>query len=229
MKSYSDYASLCARLGLTLSLPLLCQSAVAANIGAGDLIVSEVLANPAAVSDTQGEWLEIYNASQSNLDINGLVLRDNGSNQHTISAATPLLIGAGEYFVLGRSENQATNGNYQPDYVYSNFTLSNSNDAIVLEWLGESIFSLDYTAANSFGTAGVSMTLEGTLPAQISAASYGATAPEYTFGAGDRGTPGTGNIVGNAVSEVPLPAAGLLFSTALGMMAGIKRRAKPAY
>jgi hypothetical protein len=215
---------LSARVGLALSLSLLSCTLGAAPISPGDIIVSEVLANPTAVSDSAGEWFELYNTSAVNIDLNGLVLRDSGSNIHTIANSAPLLIAPGAYRVLGRNGDSAANGGYQPDYVYSNFSLSNSSDDIIIESNSIEIFRLSYSSADNFAQAGVSMALSE-IPAVISAADYQASGPNIVFGDGDRGSPGTGSLENsNAVSEVPLPAGGLLFCSSLGLLAGIKRR-----
>ena len=86
--------------GLLVTLSALSLGAGATAISPGDLVVSELLANPAAVADSNGEWLELYNASQSAIDINGLVLRDYGSNSHTVNAAMPLVLLPGDASVL---------------------------------------------------------------------------------------------------------------------------------
>jgi hypothetical protein len=221
------FNSLVARITLAFALPA---SGVlgAAQLNPGDLVVSELLANPAAVSDTVGEWLELYNATATSLDINGLVLRDNGSNSHTIAAPTALLIDPGAYLVLGRNGDSAANGGYIPDYVYQDFTLSNGSDSIVLEWNQQTIFELSYTSTDGFGESGVSMQLNS-LEEMITASSYSPAEPLALFGAGDRGTPGFGSLGYNTtdeVSEVPLPAAGWLFVSSLGLVAGIKRRSR---
>ncbi len=172
------FNSLVARITLAFALPA---SGVlgAAQLNPGDLVVSELLANPAAVSDTVGEWLELYNATATSLDINGLVLRDNGSNSHTIAAPTALLIDPGAYLVLGRNGDSAANGGYIPDYVYQDFTLSNGSDSIVLEWNQQTIFELSYTSTDGFGESGVSMQLNS-LEEMITASSY---SPGRTTGA----------------------------------------------
>ncbi|MEE8058734.1 MAG: lamin tail domain-containing protein [Pseudomonadales bacterium] len=90
-------------------------SFVSAAIVPGDLLLTEVMANPAAVSDTNGEWFEVLNTTNSSIDIDGLVLRDNGSNQHTVNNGGALWIGAGKYFVFGRSSDTANNVVYQAD------------------------------------------------------------------------------------------------------------------
>ncbi|NIW44680.1 MAG: hypothetical protein GWN14_16030, partial [candidate division Zixibacteria bacterium] len=51
----------------------------------GDLVITEFMANPAAVLDSDGEYVEFYNNTGSAIDINGFTLRDDGTNSHTIS------------------------------------------------------------------------------------------------------------------------------------------------
>lgn len=184
-----------------------------AALNAGDLVITEVLANPGAVSDTAGEWFEVYNASGITLDLTGLVIRDNGSNTHTLSGEMPILVSAGEYFVLGRSGNTLTNGGYSADYLYSNFTLGNTSDAIILESEGVLIDSLIYNDAALFGAAGNS--------AELTAAGFALTPNAFTFGSGDIGTPGSaGSYTPPGASPVPVPASLWLMVSALGALAG---------
>ena len=39
---------------------------------AGDLVVTEIMNNPAVVTDNVGEWFEIYNNSGREINLNGL-------------------------------------------------------------------------------------------------------------------------------------------------------------
>lgn len=98
----------------------------------GDLIITEFMANPGSVSDTKGEWFEILNISGKTIKLNGLIIKDEGSNKNQIEADTDLLLSAGEYFLLGRSPSPEENGGIEPDHVYSNFTLGNTEDEIIL-------------------------------------------------------------------------------------------------
>ena len=44
----------------------------------GELIVTEVMNNPSAVSDETGEWIEIFNISESAINLQGLTISDAG-------------------------------------------------------------------------------------------------------------------------------------------------------
>ena len=60
-------------------------NAASQNFNPGDIVVTEFMNDSAAVSDTVGEWLEIYNSTGADIDLNGWTLKDDGSNSHTFS------------------------------------------------------------------------------------------------------------------------------------------------
>lgn len=194
---------------LSLSATSHCLSA----ISPGDLVITELMANPASVSDTNGEWFEIYNRSGSALDLSGLTISDTGSNSHQISSS--VTIGANSYFVLGRNADSSVNGGYVADYQYSNFTLGNSSDDIILSYAGLVIDSLSYSGGGNFGLAGIST--------ELTALGFLATPAGFSFGDGDIGTPGQAgsdpNLNFSTPSPVPVPAAGWLMGTALAGLA----------
>lgn len=206
-------ARACLRVFSLSSITLL-SPALHAAINSGDLVITEMMANPAAVSDTNGEWFEIYNRSGADIDLNGLIIRDEGSNNHTVVADMPIWVATGNYFVFGRNADSATNGGYQADYRYSNFTLGNSSDAIILEFDGAIVASLIYTGA-TYGTAGNSV--------ELLTAGFALTPDSFIYGNGDIGTPGAAGSYTPA-SEVPVPAAGWLMASALtGLLFSRKR------
>ena len=90
----------------------------------GDIVITEIMQNPDAVSDNDGEWFELYNASTAIVDLNGWTVKDGGTNSFVIT--TTLEIPVGGYVVLGRNGDTATNGGVIIDYVYEDFFLSNS-------------------------------------------------------------------------------------------------------
>lgn len=180
-----------------------------------DLIITEVMANPAAVSDSVGEWFEIYNSTSVSIDLGGLVLRDEGSNSHTINAESNAIVAAGGYFVLGRNPDFSLNGGVPTNYSYSNFSLSNSSDSIVLEFDSVIISSINYGSGSVFGAAGISAEWVGD--------HFQLTPSSYLYGNGDVGTPGFQGSTTAPLPPVPIPAAGWLFGSALAGLL-IKRR-----
>jgi len=82
----------------------------------GDIIITEIMQNPNAVSDAAGEWFEVYNASSKNIDINGWYIKDAGSNSHQINNGSPLIITPAGRIVLGRNASTAVNGGVETAY-----------------------------------------------------------------------------------------------------------------
>ncbi|MEO6571997.1 MAG: lamin tail domain-containing protein, partial [Ilumatobacteraceae bacterium] len=98
-----------------------------------DVVISEVHIDPAAVSDTIGEWIELTNASASPIDIEGWKLRDDDADRHTIRTGAPWVIAPGESVVLGRERSSSLNGGAPVDYEYgTDFPITNRADEIVL-------------------------------------------------------------------------------------------------
>lgn len=99
----------------------------------GEVIVTEFMNDPTFTSDTDGEWIELYNRTWNAIDLEGWVLSDLGSNSHVFSnGGQGVVIPAHGFFVLGRSDDFFQNGGVNVDYVLSNFTLTNSADEIIL-------------------------------------------------------------------------------------------------
>ena len=167
------------------------------NVQPGDLVISEFMANPNAVSDSYGEYVEFYNTTDTTIDINGFTLEDDDGQAHTIDNGGSLLVAPHDFIVLGLNGDSTQNGGYHADYVYTDYYLSNSADEIVLKQGSTEIARLNYSDGDPFGP-GVALELK-----DVSLAVNGVTQQsDYTaattvFGAGDKGSPGNaGNTLG---------------------------------
>jgi predicted extracellular nuclease len=158
-----------------------------------ELVINEVMQNPSAVADADGEWFEIHNPTSSDVDIDGWTIADNDSDSHVISNGGPLVVPAGGYVVLGNNADSVSNGGLTVDYVFSGIALANGADELVLfdtamsesdriEWdggpgwpdpNGASMTLADPTTDNNDGTNWCEATTE--------------------YGDGDNGTPGEAN------------------------------------
>ncbi|KAA3606164.1 MAG: lamin tail domain-containing protein [Calditrichaeota bacterium] len=185
-----------ATLGLTL-LASLSGNLFGAN--PGDVIVTEIMQNPSAVSDNNGEYFEVYNTTTSAINIDGWVMRDNGSNTHTIDNGGSLMVPANGYLVLGLNSNTATNGGVSVDYQYSSWSLANGDDEVILEEGGIIIDEVYYDGGPNFpDPTGISMELLDINSDNNVGANWAEALSAWTGSAGDFGSPGTVNTVANA-------------------------------
>ncbi len=95
-----------------------------------EIIITEIMQDPVAVGDGSGEWFEVYNNDDVDVDMLNWTIKDDGSNSHTI--ASSLIVPSKGFAVLGINDDQASNGGFVCDYVYSGFTLANGDDEVVL-------------------------------------------------------------------------------------------------
>ena len=99
--------------------------------GTGQVIVNEVMPDPYG-PDTGQEWIELYNPTGVEVDLDGWQVRDCGGQAYTLVGAN-LTIGAGKYLVLGMNATPATNGGVPVDYAYGEgFYLPNTVGAVIL-------------------------------------------------------------------------------------------------
>ena len=167
-------------------------------IGYGELLITEIMPDPSALSDTEGEWFEIYNASDHTVDLLNLVLERDDSYRHTISNDISLL--PGEFIVMQRTETATAVTNH---YVYgSSISLPNTGAKLAIynesdgTTPGPLIFTVDYGNSGFSVTAGAALSLD---PSHMNAneAVLGSSWCNAisVYGSGDYGTPGTINDV----------------------------------
>ena len=162
----------------------------------GDIVITEIMQNPGAVYDSEGEWFEIYNASEHTIDLNGWFIKDNDTDSHQIANGSALLVESGGYLVLGRNANSAENGGVQEDYQYSGVDLANGADEIVL-FLADGVMEIDrveYDGGPQWpDPSGASMYFNGNMGDNNNDHSLWAVSDlPWAGSAGDKGTPGFG-------------------------------------
>jgi Putative metal-binding motif len=110
-----------------------CDGAVDENLWTtGALVITEIMNNPAAVNDFRGEWFEAYNASDTDLYLNGLTVV---SGSTLVLGGTDLLrLSPGEYVVIGGDDRVGYNGNAPVDIALPGMLLSNEAGGLGL-WM----------------------------------------------------------------------------------------------
>ncbi|MEO1259357.1 MAG: lamin tail domain-containing protein, partial [Bacteroidota bacterium] len=174
---------------------------------AGDIIITEIMQNPSAVSDSNGEWVEVYNTTGTQIDLNGWTIKDDGSDNHVISSS--VVVPANGYAVLGINDNAAQNGGVTVNYEYTGINLGNSDDEVVLLCGGNEIDRVNYDGGPSFpDPTGASMNLDpGSFNATANNIGSNWCESNTPYGSGDNGTPGAANISCSTPCTPPVVSA----------------------
>ena len=154
---------------------------------AGELIVSEIMANPAVVDDSDGEWFEVMNRSRRVLDLKGLVIEGAAGESFVVPATIYLPPGIAALFA---KKGRADNGGMQADVTFgASLSLTNGGDVITLRSNGVIVDSVAFDA--SWGIAsGVAIALRGAAIASGDNDGAAAWCAARTVAAsGDKGTP----------------------------------------
>jgi cysteine-rich repeat protein len=95
-------------------------------VAPGQLVITEILANPKDTTETTSEWLEVYNSGATTVEMTGLTLTRGGA-AWLFKSLVPMPIAPGEYKVWGRNADKAVNGGAPVDLAYgSAISLPNS-------------------------------------------------------------------------------------------------------
>jgi len=165
------------------------------------IVISEIMPNPSLVSDSNGEWFEVYNADSVTIDFAGWTIKDAGTDEHLISTQEgSLLIEPEEYFVFGRNANQNENGGYEADYEYSGIIFGSAEDEIILlDPEGREVDEVYYTNAFPF-SSGASMYVQDLSSNNNIVSNWAESTTPY--GLGDFGTPGLPNNLSGVLLEI---------------------------
>ena len=156
-----------------------------------NIVITEIMVNPAAVSDSYGEWFEIYNNDTISIDLAGWRIADSEDDLHEIQTVSiELYINPGDYLVLGRNVDNTVNGGYTADYGYSSFQLSNIEDDEIFLVDNENriVDEVEYQYPSFPFSSGASMYLKNIDYDNNVDTSWAMSDMEY--GLGDLGTPG---------------------------------------
>jgi|GEM_PF-5342687 predicted amidohydrolase len=157
---------------------------------ATNIIITEIMANPAAVYDSAGEWFELFNPSAAGVDLQGWVFQDVSGKAHTIDSQ--LVIAAGQYLVLAKNADITKNGGVPASYAYgSSWNLSNGEDQILLyDTTGALVDAVEYAAGWTI-ESGASLSLKDLQWDNNKSSSWCSETKPWPGSAGDFGTPGT--------------------------------------
>ncbi len=145
---------------------------------AGDVQISEWMANPVAVGNRDGEWIELR--VDAAVDLNGVTLSDLTANPTTLEDDACLSVAAGSHLVLVRNLDPHANGGIENALAKLGLSLNNSDETITLS-VGDRILDV--------------VTYEDSTPGAATQRDPGGNACDASrpYGDGDLGTPGAAN------------------------------------
>jgi hypothetical protein len=159
----------------------------------GDVVVSEVMADPDLVDDALGEWLEVFVARD--LDLNGLAIGKHGEEPLDIVGSTGCVrVAAGTHVLFAASDDAARNGGLPARDFPLTLALSNDEGSTVpsveLRWGEVSLDVVTWRASEP----GRAMNLDPDAhdpEANDDAAAF--CDAQHAYGDGDFGSPGAAN------------------------------------
>jgi len=163
--------------------------------GPGELVLTELMIDPSAVGDAQGEWVELYNPTDRSIELAGLVLGDDNIDAWVLTDSVALAPGAWAVLCAAETDNggAACAGTFRYNTLGGGFALANAGDEVVLR-TGDGLL-VDRTSYGAEAVVpGASL---GLSPAALDAVSNdgaGAWCAQHSpMSGGDRGTPGRPN------------------------------------
>jgi DNA/RNA endonuclease G (NUC1) len=178
-----------------------------------NLVIVEMMGDPKAVTDANGEWVKLYNPGPADVDLQNFQIRSSygttlypagRAESHTI--ASSIVVPVGSCVVLGNNTDVTTNGGVNEAYSYgTSITLGNNNTdwVTISSSTGALLDSVAYSASTIDGTArtittgysiqtGISRAVidpSQDNTAMSDASNWQSAAVGTTYGAGDHGTP----------------------------------------
>lgn len=124
---------------------------------AGEVILSEIMPNPTAVSDSDGEWFELHNLSDTETYQLSACELSGQPGEEVIAIAGDFQIGPDAYLTF--APDSEVDPGFTPSYEYTeSFSVANGGDVITLTCDGTVIDAVDY---DTFPPApGVSLNLD---------------------------------------------------------------------
>ena len=164
------------------------------------LLIDEIMAHPTTASEAAGEWIELFNAGVSGVDLYGWSVAAAGGTPHTFG--THVVVPAGGYAVVGGSTSTGVNGGAAVQAAWSGVRMANDTTgwvALRTPW-GSTMDSVSWGAASGATASpppeGVALALDSLRADNLHLG--GADSPWHPspgfFGDGQYGSPGGRNL-----------------------------------
>jgi hypothetical protein len=158
----------------------------------GDLVITEVMPNPRATSDANGEWVELF--ATADVDLNGVIVsRTAGASVKNTTLLSPFCIAVrrGEFVLLARNDDSTKNGGLPAVRArLGQLSLLHRKGDLFLDSDGERLDEIGWAAS----VPGASLALDpGKIDPVANDDAKNWSVCRAVYGTGDRGTPGADN------------------------------------
>lgn len=156
----------------------------------GGLVINEIMIDPLASSSTDmGQWIELHNNSNDWVNLSEWTIKNQSGDEIKFSSH---VVQPGGYFVVGASSLTGENGNYNPDAVWSAFSLSPIGSLVLSN---ASLDSQEFFSWNTSWDIEPGASLERVNPGWAASEQESWLHSTTVYGNGDLGTPGVQNSV----------------------------------
>lgn len=181
-------------------------------VNPGDVMISEIFANPAAPLTEDDRWFEIRNAAPYPIDISGWEIRSGDGETFTLPSDGPIVLEPGEFRVFGSGEGLLADA---IDFAFGPaLTLDPAGDLLSLHFGTLEVDRVEWTA-EWFETAGASLEFDFAAwvnsPAGNDVASNWCVATDSFDGGANLGSPGTKGVGCSFAHYDVDPASNLAF------------------
>jgi uncharacterized protein len=182
----SKMTFLLAALAVSVTIPLTdggpCSSS--------SVVINEFMPCPlASTTETNGEWIELYNRSGNWVNLAGWTMENEFGQRVTL---TTYLLPPEGYFVMAPCGDMELNGGYSPDFIYSGFTVQNTGRLTLSHDSRQVSDEVEYDSTWPIQSG---CSCERINPGWISGMCSSWASATQTYGDGDFGTPGQQNSV----------------------------------
>lgn len=176
----------------------------------GAVIINELMIDPWAVADADGEWVELRNTTNVGVHLAGWTLSGGASGAMNLPATT---LAANDFLVLCRNAHPAQNGGISGAWAAAAMNVANSGDSL---WLYDASSQQVDVVAWGSSFSGASWEVRDPWQDNFSVGGANWALASATFGLGDYGTPGQENS-----NFIPEPAA---LGTLLALFSAWRKR-----
>ncbi len=157
------------------------------------LIISEVMADPATISDANGEWFELHNPGAVPINLNGFQIASLNDASITISGA--VTVPAGGYVVIAKNIDNVVNGGLNAVYGFGAMNLANNSTdwLLIRDNTGALVDSVSWGATPPTGASRAKRAMVIDCTPFNDNRAWGTSTTNYV--ASNRGTPGLANDV----------------------------------